>query len=336
MSSKIGLLLVNLGSPDAPTPAATRRYLAEFLHDRRVIDTSRWIWCPILHGIILRTRPAKSAKAYEKVWNEPEFSNQAVPVKLAPLVRITGAQAQALQEAFGEDVQVEYAMRYGNPSIEAALDALMEKGCMRVGVLPLYPQFAGATTASVFDGISKAIKARMDLPEIRFLRHYYDEPQYIKALSDSLTDHFATLDWKPEAIMASYHGLPQSYVDKGDPYQAECLRTTELLRQEMNVSEDYLFTTFQSRFGPKAWLQPYTDKTLEQMPKKGVKKIAVVMPGFSADCLETLEEIKLEASETFLANGGEKFTAVPCLNTRPDHLNFLKALSEQRLLNGWL
>lgn len=336
MSSKPGLLMVNLGSPDAPTAKATRKYLFEFLHDYRVIDTTRWLWCPILHGIILRTRPAKSAKAYASIWNEPEFSNQEKPVETAPLIRITQAQADGVQALLGDDVEVEIAMRYGNPSIGSAIDKLMAKGCQKIAVLPLYPQFAGATTASVFDGVAKALKKRMDIPELRFLRHYYDDPRYIKALADSLNDHLETLDWKPDAIMTSFHGLPQSYVDKGDPYQTECLETTELLRQHMGHSESYLYATFQSRFGPKAWLQPYTDKTLEKLPSEGVKKVAVMMPGFAADCLETLEEIKIEAHESFEEHGGEKFTAVPCLNSREDHIELLASLAKEQLLNGWL
>jgi ferrochelatase len=334
--SKTGLLMVNLGSPDAPTAKATRKYLFEFLHDKRVVDTTRWLWCPILHGIILRTRPARSAKAYASIWNEPEFSDQEEPVDTAPLIRITQQQAEGVQAILGDDVHVEIAMRYGNPSIGASIDALVAKGCTRIGVLPLYPQFAGATTASVFDGVGKAIKKRMNMPEIRFLRHYYDDPRYIKALADSLNEHLATLDWKPDAIITSYHGLPQSYVDKGDPYQGECLRTTELMREHMGLSKDYLYSTFQSRFGPKAWLQPYTDKTLEKLPEQGVKNVAVMMPGFSADCLETLEEIKIEANESFEEHGGENFTAVPCLNARDDHIQLLADLSKERLLNGWL
>ena len=336
MTTKTGLLLVNLGSPDAPTAEATRRYLAEFLHDPRVIDTSRWIWCPILHGVILRIRPAKSAKAYHSIWNEPEFSDRNEPVETAPLIRITEAQTTGVQAILGEKVQVETAMRYGNPSITSALDSLTSKGCTRIAVLPLYPQFAGATTASVFDGVAKAMKGRMDVPEIRFLRDYYDEQGFIKCLADSLQDHLQALDWKPDAILTSYHGLPQSYVDKGDPYQTECLRTTELLRQHTGYSEDYLYATFQSRFGPKAWLQPYTDITLEKLPAQGVKNVAVMMPGFAADCLETLEEIKIEARDSFMEAGGENFTAVPCLNTRKDHINFLAGLAKEKLLKGWL
>lgn len=336
MTSTPGLLLVNLGSPDAPTAQATRKYLYEFLHDRRVIDTSRWIWCPILHGVILRVRPAKSAKAYRSIWNEPEFPGLEEPVETAPLIRITQAQTAGVQAIFGNTVQVETAMRYGNPSIKSAIDKLTEKGCNRIAVLPLYPQFAGATTASVFDGVAKAIKGRMDMPEIRFLRDYYQEPEFIKCLANSLDDHVKTLDWKPDAVLTSYHGLPQSYVEKGDPYQTECLKTTELLRNHTGYSTDYLYSTFQSRFGPKDWLQPYTDKTLEKLPEQGIKNVAVMMPGFAADCLETLEEIKIEARDSFLEAGGENFTAVPCQNTREDHIAFLAGLAKEKLLNGWL
>jgi len=336
MTSTPGLILVNLGSPDAPTAQATRKYLFQFLHDKRVVDTSRWIWCPILHGVILRVRPARSAKAYRAIWNEPEFSDQETLVETAPLIRITQSQTAGVQALLGETVHVETAMRYGNPSIASAIDKLTAKGCTRIAVLPLYPQFAGATTASVFDGVAKAIKGRMNMPEIRFLRDYYQDPDFIKCLADSLDDHIATLNWKPDAVLTSYHGLPQSYVEKGDPYQGECLETTELLRKHTGFSESYLYSTFQSRFGPKDWLQPYTDKTLETLPGQGIKNVAVMMPGFAADCLETLEEIKIEARDSFLNAGGENFTAVPCLNEREDHIAFLTKLAKERLLRGWL
>lgn len=330
--SKPGLLLVNLGSPDSPTAKDTRRYLAEFLHDYRVVDTSRWIWCPVLHGIILRTRPRKSAAAYKSIWHEPE----RFPGDEAPLIRITRAQAAGVAERLGGGVDVEIAMRYGNPSIGAGLDALKAKGCTRIAVLPLYPQFAGATTASVYDGVAMALEARMDVPELRFQRHYYDDPRFISALAASIESHVSELDWVPDSILTSYHGLPQSYVDKGDPYQSECLETTELLRAYMGKGEKELYATFQSRFGPKEWLQPYTDKVLEALPATGVKKVAVVMPGFSADCLETLEEIAVEAKESFLEHGGTNFTAIPCLNDNADHLDLLAELAKERLLSGWL
>ncbi len=332
MTGKPGLLLVNLGSPDAPTARATRKYLFEFLHDKRVVDTTRWLWCPILHGIILRVRPARSAKSYAKIWGAFGGSEDGE----APLIRVTRAQTAGVQDRLGDDVIVETAMRYGNPSIPHALEQLRAKGCTRIAVLPLYPQFAGATTASVYDGVAKALKKDMDVPELRFLRHYYDEPQYISALSASLTEHLSGLNWTPDAILTSYHGIPKSYVEKGDPYQGECLQTTELLRQAMNMPEDKLYATFQSRFGPKEWLQPYTDKTLEALPAKGVKNVTIMMPGFSADCLETLEEIEMEAKESFLEAGGENFSVVPCLNDRADHIDLLKNLAKERLLTGWL
>ena len=332
MTGKAGLLLVNLGSPDAPTAKATRKYLAEFLHDYRVVDTTRWIWCPVLHGIILRLRPAKSAKAYQKVWAALGGTEDGE----APLIRITRAQTAGVQNLLGDTVHVETAMRYGNPSISDGLNALKDKGCTKIAILPLYPQFAGATTASVYDGVAMALEQEMDVPELRFMRHYYDNPRYIKALADSINEHTAELNWTPDAIITSYHGLPQSYVDKGDPYQSECLETTDLLRREMNLTEDKLYTTFQSRFGPKAWLQPYTDKTLEALPAQDVKNVVIAMPGFAADCLETLEEIEMEARETFIEAGGKNFSVVPCLNDREDHINLLACLAKERLLRGWL
>ena len=328
MTGKPGLLLVNLGSPDAPTAKAVRKYLFEFLHDKRVIETSRWIWCLILHGIILRVRPARSARAYAKVWGEEDGEG--------PLINITRQQAAGLSQRLGSDVHIEIAMRYGNPSIGSGLDSLASKGCTQIAVLPMYPQFAGATTASVYDGIAKALKKRKNLPEIRILRDYHEDPRYIKALGDSLRSHLESLTWTPDVVLTSYHGLPQSYVDDGDPYHKECIRTTDLLREYLDMSEDQLLITFQSRFGPKAWLQPYTDKVLEALPEEAIKKVAVMMPGFSADCLETLEEIKIEAHEIFEKHGGEKFTAIPCLNDNPAHLDFLAELAKERLLEGWL
>lgn len=330
--------MVNLGSPDRAETKAVRKYLFQFLHDKRVIDTSRWIWCPILHGIILRTRPAKSAKVYKKIWHLPEGEGgdpESWADKEGPLVRITRAQAAGIQERLGDGVNVEIAMRYGNPSIGDALDRLKAKGCTRIGVLPLYPQFAGATTASVYDGVAKALMKRMDVPELRFVREYYSDPRFIAALGEGLKSHLATLDWTPDVVLTSYHGIPQSYVEKGDPYESECIATTDLLREYMGFNAHEMQATFQSRFGPKAWLQPYTDKSLEAMPAEGVKKVAVMMPGFSADCLETLEEIAMEAHEIFEENGGEKFTAVPCLNDDAAHLDFLAELVREKLLIGW-
>ncbi len=332
MSEKCGLLLVNLGSPDAPTAKDVRTYLFEFLHDYRVIDTNRWLWCPILHGIILRVRPGRSARNYAKIWHLPEGD-----VKLgteAPLVRITREQAGAVQTILGENVIVDVAMRYGNPSIGLGFDRLMAMGCTRIAVLPLYPQFAGATTASVYDGVAKALKKRPNVPELRFLRDYHTDPAYIAALARSLQTQIGKQGWTPNVILASFHGLPQSYADKGDPYPLECETTTKLLAEALPDLDIRL--TFQSRFGPKKWLTPYTDKTLEQLAKDGVKNISVITPGFAADCLETLEEIDMEARETFLEAGGENFSMVPCLNADADHIAVLTHLAKEQLLSGWI
>lgn len=333
MSDKTGLLLVNLGSPEAPTAKAVRTYLAEFLHDPRVIDTSRWIWCPILHGVILRVRPARSAKNYAKIWNLPKDMPNDTSGDEAPLVRITRAQAEGVQNILGSDVDVEIAMRYGNPSIALGFDRLMAAGCTRIAVLPLYPQFAGATTASVYDGVAKTLKSRMNVPDIRILRDYRNDPAYIAALAKSVNTQIGAQGWRPDVVLASFHGLPQSYVDKGDPYQTECEETADLLREALGDID--LRLTFQSRFGPKAWLQPYTDKTLEQLAKDGVKNVSVITPGFAADCLETLEEIDMEAREAFIDAGGEKFSMVPCLNADPDHITVLTNLAKTKLLSGW-
>ena len=338
------LVLVNLGSPDAPTPEAVRRYLFEFLHDHRVIDTSRWIWCPILHGIILRTRPRKVAKAYESIWHEPEHLDSIDGVE-APLIRITRAQAAGLRERLG--CRVEIAMRYGNPALVDVLKTLRDDGVTNIAVLPLYPQYAGATTGSVYDGVGFALMGRNrwnrrdggnlnDVPSLRFVRSYHHEPAYIDALATSVREHFAALDWTPNLLMASYHGLPKRYVDEGDPYQNECIETTERLAKALAPDGIDVMTTFQSRFGPAEWLQPYTDKTLEALPEQGTKKVAVIMPGFAADCLETLEEIAEEAQETFLDAGGTHYTVVPCLNARADHLDMLADVARRELLPGWV
>ncbi len=333
MVTKIGIILVNLGSPDAPNAADVRRYLGEFLHDPRVIDTSRWIWCPILHGIILRTRPARSAKAYAKVWHLPDDDTDK---KEAPLIRITRRQAEALQARLGHSVIVDFAMRYGNPSISLTMDRLMAKGCMRIAILPLYPQFAGATTASVYDAVFKALKTRPNAPDIRLTRDYHVHPLYIAALARSVQTQIEAQGWEPEVILASYHGMPQSYVDKGDPYANECQATTDKLRDVLGYDTAKLRLTYQSRFGPKQWLQPYTDKTLEALPKQGVKSVMVITPGFSADCLETLEEINMEARHSFMEAGGKKFSYVECLNESKEHVDLLEDICTQNLLAGWL
>jgi len=331
MSHKTALVLVNLGSPDAPDSKAVRRYLFEFLHDKRVIETSRWIWCPILHGIILRLRPARSARAYKKVWSALGGAEDGE----APLIRITRQQELGVSEILGSDIIVETAMRYGNPSIPYVLEDLKKRGVDNIAILPMYPQFAGATTASVYDAVQKHFKSNRDVPNLRILRDYHDKPEYIRVLAKSIQEHLHGLAWRPDVILASFHGMPQSYIDKGDPYQKECLHTTELLRRELGMNEDQLRLTFQSRFGPMQWLQPYTDKVLEELPGAGKNSVAIVTPGFAADCLETLEEIDMEARETFMKAGGENFTFIPCLNNRADHVAFLANLAKENLLSGW-
>ena len=332
MSDTPGILLVNLGSPDAPTAKAVRRYLHQFLRDRHVVDTSPWIWLPILHGVILRFRPAKSAKSYQKIWHLPEgetpedFAGQE-----APLVRITRAQVAGVQARLGDVAHVQTAMRYGNPSIAAGLSTLKAKGCTRIGIVPLYPQYAGATTATVYDEVRRVVAA-MEGVKIDFINDYYDDPRFIGALASGLEAHLGTLDWTPDVVLTSYHGLPQSHVDKGDPYQAQCIATTEKLRSHLGQSETQMPLSFQSRFGPKDWLKPYTDDVLADLAGQGVKNIAVMMPGFAADCLETTEEIAMEARETFLSHGGENFSAVPCLNDDAAHLDFLTELIREKLL----
>lgn len=332
MTSKAGLLLVNLGSPDAPTAKNVRKYLFEFLHDYRVVDLNRWLWCPILHGIVLRTRPPRVAKAYASIWDQPD----GIGGGEAPLIRITRRQAAGIQARLGDAIEVDIAMRYGNPSIKSAIDKLIAKGCNKIAIMPAYPQYAGATVASIFDAVGKAVKGLKNVPDIRFLRHYYDHPDFISALGDSLTTHIEALDWTPDTVLASYHGIPKRYVTEGDPYQQECIETTELLRAHLGMDEAALRLTFQSRFGREEWLQPYTDKTLEALPAQGVKNIALIMPGFSADCLETLEEIAIEGAEIFHEHGGENYTVIPCLNDSPAHLDALANIAKERLLAGWL
>lgn len=318
MTEKTGILLVNLGSPDTPTPQDVRRYLGQFLHDHRVIDTSRWIWCPILHGIILRVRPKRSAAKYAEIWNEPT----QYPGTEAPLVRITRAQGEALREIFTDVAPIEIGMRYGSPSIESAMQALGGQGCTHIKVLPLYPQFSHTTTSAVKDALEKA----KNTPSWTMLEDYHAHPLYIEALKQNLTNHIESLSWTPDIVITSYHGLPKRYVDQGDPYADQCRATTERLKNVVGETPYDIKLTFQSRFGPMEWLQPYTDKTLEKLAAEGKKNIVVITPGFSADCLETLEEIALEAKDIFVEAGGENFSVAPCLNTDPAHIEMIAAL----------
>ncbi|MGC6534913.1 MAG: ferrochelatase [Parvibaculales bacterium] len=324
---KTGLLLVNLGTPDTPDAKGLRPYLKQFLSDRRVIETSPLIWQPILRGIILNTRPRKSAKAYTKIWRQE--SNES------PLRYYTRRQAELLQEELGDGVTVDWAMRYGKPSIEEKLAAMQKAGCERISVMALYPQYAASTSASVYDDVFRALLKLRWQPAVRTAAPWHDHPAYIDALAISLKSHLAALDWQPDAVIASFHGLPQSYFEKGDPYHCHCAKTARLLREKMGVDEDYLKLTFQSRFGPAKWLEPYTDKTVIDMAESGSKKIAVITPGFISDCVETLEEIGIELQGDFTEAGGTHFTTVPCLNDEKAGIALLKTLAE-RDLASWL
>ncbi len=325
---KIGVLLVNLGTPDATDYWSMRRYLKEFLSDRRVIETSPLIWWPILNLIVLTRRPKASGAAYDLIWNKE--------LDESPLRTITRAQAEKLSAAIGDGrVVVDWAMRYGNPSIAARMEALQEAGCERILVFPLYPQYAAATTATVNDKAFEALTKMRWQPAVRTVPAYHDDPVYIEALAASLKRHLSALPFEPEVIIASYHGLPKEYFDKGDPYHCHCQKTTRLLREATGFDETKLVLTFQSRFGRAEWLQPYTDKTVQRMARDGVKRLAIVTPGFVADCVETLEEIAGQNREFFLHHGGEEFAAIPCLNDSEEGMAVIEAVV-RRELAGWI
>lgn len=327
--SRVGVLLVNLGTPDTADANGVRVYLREFLSDPRVIENNGIIWQIILNGIVLRIRPAKKAKDYLKIWNTEKNES--------PLKTITRAQSDKLAASIADQkhVVVDWGMRYGNPSIKSRIDALMEQGCDRILVMPLYPQYSASTSATVVDKVALALKDMRAQPTVRFTPPYFDDASYIDALAVSIDRHLATLSYKPETIVASFHGMPQSYIDKGDPYQAQCVATVDALRARMGLDDKKLMLTFQSRFGYAAWLQPYTDKTIEQLAKDDVRRIAVVTPGFSADCLETLEEIAQENAEIFHKAGGQDFSAVPCLNDSDEGMDVIRQVV-LRELQGWI
>jgi ferrochelatase len=320
------VLLCNLGTPDAPTTPAVRRYLSQFLHDPRVVEIPRVIWCPLLHGIILRTRPAQSAKRYASIWT-PEGS---------PLTVWSDKQAKLLAGYLGERghrVTVRFAMRYGNPSIPSVLGELKAAGARRVLVLPMYPQYCAATTASTADAVNAWAKKERALPELRFVNRFHDDPRYIDALAKRLSDHWMT-HGRGERLVMSFHGMPQRTRDLGDPYFDECMETARLVAARADVKPDKLVVTFQSRLGRAEWLKPYTEPTLVQLAKQGVKKVDVMCPGFVCDNLETLEEIAQEAREAFLKAGGTEFNYVPCLNDQHEWMAALAALA-LRHLQGW-
>jgi len=328
-SGRIGVLLINLGTPDGPDPDSVRRYLKQFLSDTRVVEIPPLIWQVILRGIILNTRPQKSAKAYQKVWTE----------RGSPLADITARQAEAMAGRFGEKVLVDWAMRYGNPSIESRITALMDEGCDRILVAPMYPQYCAATTATVFDEIARVLKAMRWQPALRFVPPYHDEPGHIAALAADLTRQVRALPFRPEVMLLSFHGMPQQTLEKGDPYYCHCMKTARLLREELARRTEFagmrFETTFQSRFGPAAWLEPSTDATLIAEGQKGTKRLVVAAPGFAADCVETLEELAIEGRQEFLEAGGEDYAVLACLNTSDDGLAMLEALL-RRELSGWI
>src|SRR5882724_10038581 len=326
---RIGVLLVNLGTPDSADAQGVRVYLKEFLSDPRVVEDQGLFWKLVLNGIILRTRPRRKARDYRKIWNMEKNES--------PLKTITRAQSDKLAASISDHdhVVVDWAMRYGNPSIRSRIDALTAQGCDRLLVAPLYPQYSAATSATVCDEVFRVLGKMRAQPILRVTPPYYDDPDYIEALAVSMSAHLATLSSQPEKIVASFHGMPQAYVDKGDPYYAQCIATTESLRKRMGLDAGKLILTFQSRFGFDEWLKPYTDQTIAQLAKDGVRRIAVVTPGFSADCLETLEEIAQENAEIFRHNGGEEFTAIPCLNDSDPGMDVIRQLV-LRELQGWI
>ena len=328
-AQKTGVLLVNLGTPDGTEYAPMRRYLKQFLSDKRVIEWPRALWYPILYGIVLNTRPKKSGKAYQAIWNHERNES--------PLRTFTRAQGEKLAAALKDHahVQVEWAMRYGNPSMESVTTHMKAQGCTRILMVPLYPQYAASTTATVNDEFFRVLMGMRWQPAIRTAPSWHDEPAYIEALASSIETHLAGLSFVPEVIIASYHGIPQSYFRKGDPYHCHCLKTSRLLAERLGETGKKLRSTFQSRFGPEEWLQPYTDKTVEQLARDGVKSIAVFNPGFVSDCLETLEEIAVEAGEIFHHAGGENFTHIPCLNDSTGGMHVIEAVV-RRELSGWL
>ncbi len=319
---KTGVLLINLGTPVSTKWLDIRKYLKEFLSDRRVIEVNPFLWKIILNLFILNLRPSKTAKAYKEIWMKKE--------DMSPLRYFTIMQTKKLLDKIGsKDIIVDYAMRYGNPSIKSKILKLHEAGCEKLIVLPLYPQYAAATTATVCDEVYRVLMEMRWQPSLQIIPHYESEPLYIKALSNSLKVKISELEWKPDLILASYHGIPQKYFDKGDPYHCYCHKTSRLLSETFKTVE--IRTSFQSRFGPEAWLKPYTDVTLENLPKEGKKNIIVICPGFSSDCVETLEEISIQGKESFINSGGNNFDVVPCLNDSEDHINLLEQLTKRFL-----
>lgn len=330
--SKIGVLLVNLGTPNGTDYWNMRKYLSQFLSDKRVIEWPSFVWQPILQAIVLSVRPKKSGAAYDRVWFKE--TNES------PLRHYTRLQAERLAEQLqdlnnDDTITVDWAMRYGQPSIDQVTSRLLQQGCNKIILFPLYPQYSATTTATVNDAFFDALKTHRVQPAIRTVPPYPDHPVYIDALAQSIDNHLATLDFTPDVLVASYHGIPQSYAKRGDIYPQDCAKTTNALRQKMGLGEDKLLMTFQSRFGPEEWLQPYSDKTIDELPTKGIKSIAVFNPGFVSDCLETVDEIGHEAAESFHENGGINFSHIPCLNASDLGIKIIETLVRQEL-SGWV
>ncbi len=319
---KTGVLLINLGTPDSTSWWDIRKYLKEFLSDRRVIEVNPLIWQIILNLFILTFRPSKTAKAYKEIWMKD--------INKSPLRFYTESQTDKLNEKIkNENIIIDYAMRYGNPSIRSKIEKMHNNGCEKLIILPLYPQYASPTTATVCDEVFRVLMNMRWQPAIKIVPHYESEPLYIEAIVNSINKKLREIDWKPDLIVASYHGIPKKYFEKGDPYHCYCHKTTRLISEKFKEIE--IITTFQSRFGPQEWLQPYTDKTLENLPKEGKKKILVISPGFASDCVETLEEISIQGKESFEKSGGEKFGFIPCLNDNQDHIILLEHLIKKSL-----
>tara|TARA_B100001063_G_scaffold144244_1_gene134726 strand:- start:784 stop:1782 length:999 start_codon:yes stop_codon:yes gene_type:complete len=319
---KTGVLIVNLGTPDSTSWFDIRKYLKEFLSDKRVIEVNPFIWQIILNVFILNLRPSKTAKAYKEIWMKDE--------NMSPLLYYTKKQAEKLSNSISkENIIIDFAMRYGNPSIKDKIAELHGKGCENLIILPLYPQYAAATTATVCDEVYRVLMKMRWQPSLKIIPHYESDPLYIDALVNSINKRIKEINWIPDLIIASYHGIPKKYFDKGDPYHCYCHKTTRLITEKFNSIK--IRTTFQSRFGPQEWLQPYTDKTLESLPKEGFKNVLTICPGFASDCVETLEEILIQGKETFIESGGENFDMVPCLNDSDDHISLFKSLIQKNI-----
>jgi len=326
--AKVGVLITNLGTPQAATAKALKPYLKQFLWDPRVVEVPRPIWWVILNAIILNVRPKKSAEAYQQVWTE-----RGSPLLFHTQDQCDGLKA-ALQTAYGDHVEVAFAMRYGQPSIDSALDQLAAAGCRKLVVLPLYPQYSAATTGSTFDAIAANFQQRRWLPDFRFISHYHDNSTYIDAVVETIQQHWQK-HGRADKLILSYHGMPQRYLEQGDPYHCECHKTTRLIVEKLGLSKDEYITSFQSRFGKEPWLQPYTDETLKALPGQGVKSVQVICPGFSSDCLETIEEIGGENMHYFMDAGGERYEYIPCLNAHANHINMMVQLVEAHA-KDWL